>query len=178
MFYIRSRAICKQYDSIGTGQTSTGQQYLRARFYDPASGTFNRLDPFAGNLSDPQSLHKYLYTHGNPVMGVDPTGLFFDYAIGVFNRLYFTGVYHQIAYYTTLTGLGLFVAGAALGGIEEAFGLHPTTLFGYELSDLMISGGITLATLGVLAYYALPHPSSFNAPPTFQSQMEPAEAAR
>jgi len=38
----------------------SGQQYLRARFYDPASGTFNRLDPFAGNLADPQSLHKYL----------------------------------------------------------------------------------------------------------------------
>jgi len=149
----------------GQWTMKSGQQYLRARFYDPASGTFNRLDPFAGNLADPQSLHKYLYSHANPVMGVDPTGLFFDYAIGVFNRLYFTGVYHQIAYYTTLTGLGLFVAGAALGGIEEAFGLQPATLFGYELSDLMIGVGISLATLGVLAYHAFPHPSSINAPP-------------
>ena len=55
---------------------ATGLQYLRARYYDPASGRFNRLDPFAGNQNDPLSLHKYLYTHGNPVMGIDPTGLF------------------------------------------------------------------------------------------------------
>ena len=53
----------------------TGLQYLRARYYDSASGRFNRLDPFAGNQNDPLSLHKYLYTHGNPVMGVDPSGL-------------------------------------------------------------------------------------------------------
>lgn len=52
----------------------TGLQYLRARYYNPATGTFNRLDPFAGNFSDPQSLHKYLYCHADPVNGVDPTG--------------------------------------------------------------------------------------------------------
>jgi len=26
-------------------------------------------------MQDPQSLHKYLYVHGDPVQGVDPTGL-------------------------------------------------------------------------------------------------------
>jgi RHS repeat-associated protein len=50
-------------------------QYLRARYYDPASGTFNRLDPFVGRMQDPQSLHKYLYVHGDPVQGIDPSGL-------------------------------------------------------------------------------------------------------
>ncbi|MGL6195694.1 MAG: RHS repeat-associated core domain-containing protein, partial [Thermoguttaceae bacterium] len=55
-----------------------GQQYLRARYYDPSTGRFNRLDPFFGNLSDPQSLHKYAYVHGNPVMGIDPSGLEFS----------------------------------------------------------------------------------------------------
>ncbi|MDR2440896.1 MAG: hypothetical protein LBE12_16160, partial [Planctomycetaceae bacterium] len=53
-----------------------GQQYLRARYYDPVTGRFNRLDPFFGNLSDPQSLHKYLYTHVEPVNNVDPSGEF------------------------------------------------------------------------------------------------------
>jgi RHS repeat-associated protein len=53
-----------------------GQQYLRARYYNSATGTFNRLDPFSGNLRDPQSLHKYLYTHGDPINSIDPTGLF------------------------------------------------------------------------------------------------------
>ncbi|HBT76618.1 MAG TPA: hypothetical protein DEB39_06755 [Planctomycetaceae bacterium] len=53
-----------------------GQQYLRARYYDPATGTFNRLDPFFGNLNDPQSLHNYLYCHGDPLNYKDPNGEF------------------------------------------------------------------------------------------------------
>ena len=59
----------------GEQTDKTGLQYLRARYYDPSSGRFNRLDPFAGNIQDPLSLHKYLYAHANPVMGIDPTGL-------------------------------------------------------------------------------------------------------
>lgn len=51
--------------------------YNRARWYDPTVGRFNRMDPFAGNNRDPQSLHKYLYVHCNPVNGIDPTGEFF-----------------------------------------------------------------------------------------------------
>jgi RHS repeat-associated protein len=58
----------EQFDS------KIGQQYLRARYYDPATGRFNRLDPFFGNLNDPQSLHKYAYAHNDSVNGVDPTG--------------------------------------------------------------------------------------------------------
>jgi RHS repeat-associated protein len=58
----------EQFDS------KIGQQYLRARYYDPTTGRFNRLDPFFGSLSDPQSLHKYLYAHGNPINGIDPSG--------------------------------------------------------------------------------------------------------
>ncbi len=37
---------------------TTGLQYLRARYYDPATGRFTRSDPFAGNVNDPVSLHK------------------------------------------------------------------------------------------------------------------------
>ena len=48
--------------------------YLRARWYDSLSGRFNRMDPFVGNNQDPQSLHKYLYAHCNPVMNIDPSG--------------------------------------------------------------------------------------------------------
>jgi RHS repeat-associated protein len=52
----------------------TGLQQLRARYYDALNGRFHSTDPFAGNFSDPLSLHKYLYTHGDPVNGVDPSG--------------------------------------------------------------------------------------------------------
>jgi len=49
-------------------------QYLRARYYEQNNGRFNRLDPFSGNNYDPQSLHKYAYTHCNTVSGIDPSG--------------------------------------------------------------------------------------------------------
>jgi len=51
-------------------------QYLRARYFDAAAGTFNRLDPFFGRISDPQSLHKYVYAHNDPANRLDPSGEF------------------------------------------------------------------------------------------------------
>lgn len=54
---------------------AAGQYYLRARHYDTANGRFNRVDPFAGNNDDPQSLHKYAYAHANPASHIDPSGL-------------------------------------------------------------------------------------------------------
>ena len=56
--------------------TDSQNYYLRARWYDSLSGRFNRIDPFAGNNQDPQSLHKYLYAHCNPINGIDPSGMF------------------------------------------------------------------------------------------------------
>lgn len=50
-------------------------EYLRARYYDQSTGRFNRLDPFAGNSEDPQSLHKYAYAHCDPINRIDPSGL-------------------------------------------------------------------------------------------------------
>ncbi len=50
--------------------------YLRARYYNPSNGLFNRVDPFSGNNRDPQSLHKYNYTYSNPINAIDPTGNF------------------------------------------------------------------------------------------------------
>ncbi len=49
--------------------------YLRSRYYDPAIGRFNRPDPFAGNIRDPMSLHKYAYAHNDPINRVDPSGM-------------------------------------------------------------------------------------------------------
>ncbi len=73
-----SRATTSRFSSLGySGEhfdAAAQQQYLRARFYNPATGRFNRLDPFAGNMQDPQSLHKYAYVHGDPIGGTDPSG--------------------------------------------------------------------------------------------------------
>jgi RHS repeat-associated protein len=48
--------------------------YDRARWYLPQVGLFNRFDPCSGSNSNPQSLHKYLYAHCNPVNNLDPSG--------------------------------------------------------------------------------------------------------
>ncbi len=62
-------------------------QCLCTRYYNPSTGRFNRMDPFAGNTQDPQSLHKYAYAHANPVMGVDPSGLVSLSELGIANTL-------------------------------------------------------------------------------------------
>jgi RHS repeat-associated protein len=56
--------------------TDAQMYYNRARYYNPSNGLFNRVDPYAGNNQDPQSLHKYTYCHNNPVNNIDPTGMF------------------------------------------------------------------------------------------------------
>jgi RHS repeat-associated protein len=60
------------------------QYNLRARNYDPLNGRFNQLDPYAGNTSDPQSLHKYTYCHSDPVNGIDPSGMSFFSVLGTY----------------------------------------------------------------------------------------------
>ncbi len=55
---------------------ATDQHYLRARYYDAAIGRLNRVDPYAGDVFVPNSLHKYLYGHADPVTYVDPSGEF------------------------------------------------------------------------------------------------------
>jgi len=65
---VRSRCSGEQYDS------DLGLYYLRARYYNPATGRFLSRDPLNGNAFDPKTLHKYLYAGGDPVNATDPTG--------------------------------------------------------------------------------------------------------
>jgi RHS repeat-associated protein len=51
-----------------------GLYYLRARYYNPATGRFLSRDPEDGNEFDVKTLHKYLYAGGDPVNASDPTG--------------------------------------------------------------------------------------------------------
>jgi RHS repeat-associated protein len=53
-----------------------GDYYLRQRYYNTQAGTFTRRDTYEGKLDEPLTLHKYAYTHNNPVNATDPTGLF------------------------------------------------------------------------------------------------------
>ena len=58
----------EQYDS------DLGLYYLRARYYNPATGRFLSRDPEDGKPVDPKTLHKYLYAAGDPVNRIDPRG--------------------------------------------------------------------------------------------------------
>ncbi|NNF17409.1 MAG: RHS repeat protein, partial [Gammaproteobacteria bacterium] len=52
----------------------TGNYYLRARYYDPATGVFLSRDPFEGDISRPLSLSGYQYVGNDPVNNLDPSG--------------------------------------------------------------------------------------------------------
>jgi RHS repeat-associated protein/uncharacterized repeat protein (TIGR01451 family) len=49
---------------------------LRARWMDPATGRFLSRDQFQGILTDPLTLHGYLYAGADPVNHRDPSGYF------------------------------------------------------------------------------------------------------
>ncbi len=57
---------------------TTGLYYLRARYMDTSTGRFISQDSYAGSISDPVSLHKYLYANANPVTYTDPSGYFVE----------------------------------------------------------------------------------------------------
>ena len=51
-----------------------GLFHLRARDYNPLTGRFETMDPAAGDILNPATLHKYVYAGNNPVNASDPTG--------------------------------------------------------------------------------------------------------
>jgi|GEM_PF-1336769 len=61
---------------LGVMAEPDGMYFMRARFYDAASGRFVNKDPVEGPLWDVQGLHKYVYCKDDPMSSVDPTGTF------------------------------------------------------------------------------------------------------
>jgi RHS repeat-associated protein len=52
----------------------SGLQYLNARTYDPATGTFLQRDTWGITATDGQSIDPYAYTQNSPVNLTDPSG--------------------------------------------------------------------------------------------------------
>ena len=143
-----------------------GQQYLRARYYNTATGVFNRLDTFSGNTSAPQSLNKYGYTHGDPINGIDPTGESLISTIGSIGvRIGAFAAKHPVLFggaYGAVTGAidgylengsitdalvgGVVggIIGSLLGGLFGAIGTRFGTGFATRLANLSVRTQIGL----------------------------------
>jgi RHS repeat-associated protein len=76
----------------------TGLVYLRARWYDSATGRFTTRDPFPGFAVLPQTLHPYVYVNNNPVNLTDPSGKFAFLPLLVVAIL--GGIIGGVSYYT------------------------------------------------------------------------------
>jgi hypothetical protein len=94
-------------------------------------------------LNDPQSLHKYLYTHNDPINGIDPSG--------------------EIFLPILLTVLGIGAAGFLVGGANAVYGVWTNqmdittgyrTWFYYTIRGLTY--GATAAGIGIFAATSLP----------------------
>ncbi len=64
-----------QYNAEYT-DSSTGLQYLRARYYDSSQGRFTAKDTYLGNVEYPLSRNLYTYCYNNPLNYADPSGHF------------------------------------------------------------------------------------------------------
>jgi RHS repeat-associated protein len=92
----------EQFDS------ALGMYYLRARYYNAAPGRLLTMDPSWGNILDPRTLDKYVYTGDNPVNASDPTGR------GILENLEI-----RAFIFTQITVPGYVQAGvAAVGGVK------------------------------------------------------------
>ena len=54
--------------------TESGLEFLRARTYDPSTGTFLQRDTWGISPTDSQSMDAYAYTENSPVNATDPSG--------------------------------------------------------------------------------------------------------
>lgn len=61
---------------FGVESESDSCYYIRARYYDAATGRFLSKDPLFGNEENPLTLNRYTYSMNNPVTMYDVTGLY------------------------------------------------------------------------------------------------------
>jgi len=104
---------------------NVGFYYLRARYMDPSQGRFMGMDSFAGNTSDPASLHRYLYANANPVSYVDPSGMFSLMEVSVAQDIRMTLSNIQIE-----VGMGLLDGAMSRGETDPASYLAAGVIWG------------------------------------------------
>lgn len=101
--------------------------YLRARYMNPLTGRLVSMDPESGIITDPKTLHKYVYAGGDPVDRIDPSGRdsfaenlqTFTIAVGATAGL--LAVQHEINCYYNWNGTntGANVSAGAFGQVAQ-----------------------------------------------------------
>jgi hypothetical protein len=96
---------------------------LWSRSYNPATGRFVSMDPFADEVSDPRALHKYLYAGADPINNVDPSGKEFSFT-GLLSAMAIGGAIGGAAggIYAYATGRSIWKGILLGGGIGAALG--------------------------------------------------------
>ena len=142
----------EQFDS------TTGLYYLHARYMDTSTGRFISQDSYAGSISDPISLHKYLYANSNPVSNSDPSGysaendlefykqawLTIDEAIKYEQRLICSSC-NELAYNDQVLKIGLEIIEQLRNtGIEMAVTALLSPYVGPEFAKLIAQGVVSI----------------------------------
>lgn len=116
--------------------TTSGLQYLRARYYDPEDGRFISVDPVPAKPTNLQGINNYIYAVNNPIIFVDPRG---ESIVGA--ALIGVGAW-------TL-GVGTGVFGQWVSDTVDNLAFHGKNVTEYEYSDLAtywsagLSGGLS-----------------------------------
>ncbi|MHC5062140.1 MAG: RHS repeat-associated core domain-containing protein, partial [Planctomycetota bacterium] len=169
-------------DSAATSLLYAGEQfdenlsqyYLRARYYNQNNGRFNRIDPFAGNNRDPQSLHKYLYVHANPINNVDPSGQMIGSIVDLANTISARAMMTWMSYGGTVLkalNTAMYVTGGlyAASSISLAlidWGYLPQNLQNYMEAIQFYSGiGFVMSLTALAIVSTLPDPRKTARPP-------------
>jgi RHS repeat-associated protein len=136
--------VSSRYGYTSRELDSSGLMYYRSRYYQPEIGRFLNQDFYQGIELVPPSLHRYLYTHNNPINYADPTG----------QMPFLWGLYFLITPWIPLLTMIFLVVGAFLIGywlgimIRQIFGLEGMTQ--EEEKILGIAGSAVIFVLGLV----------------------------
>ena len=70
----RGGTLATDHTFTGQKRDGTGLMYYNARYYDPVIGTFISPDTIVPDVTSVFSYNRYMYTRGNPLNRIDPTG--------------------------------------------------------------------------------------------------------
>jgi len=129
----------EQFDPV------TGLYYLRARYMNPSVGRFITMDSYEGSISDPISLHKYLYANANPVMYSDPSG--------------YTSLGEMVCVSAAISGICMATINAAayLDGLVSINDFNIWD-FGNAIIEGFLAGVCIGALFGIVSFYAMAIP--------------------